>query len=329
MFKNALISCVCGSLCLAAGMLRAQSEDRQMIDAARKVAQKYEKAVVVLAAVLKIEAGSREQEAKSQCVASIIDPSGLAVTSYTYLNPVASRKGVDCQVQEVKYHLADGTELPARLVLKDEDLDVAFLAPLKPLDKATEAKITSIPLGDAAVHVEPLDATILISHAGEDFNYIPLTGVNRIAAVLTTPRTCYLLMNGTSVLGTDLGVPMFNAEGKLLGIVSRCIRSERSGGSILTRLAGANSAIILPAADLARMVPQAKEEAKKAAEAEKKKASASKKKSGDDKKKGGDAKKKSGEAKKKSGDDKKTPGDDKTKSGDAEKKPADAEKKQP
>ena len=89
------------------------------------------------------------QEQKTQCAAAIIDPSGLAVTSLTNLNPqkamakIRIRRGgetqtleLDCQVQEVKYRLTDGTEVPARIVLKDEDLDLVFLAPQKPLDDA-------------------------------------------------------------------------------------------------------------------------------------------------------------------------------------------------
>src|SRR5208337_285084 len=97
-------------------------------------------------------------EQKLQCLVAVIDPSGLAVTSLTGLPQQTTRKlrygsqtiEVECQVEEVKYRLNDGTELPARLVLKDEDLDLAFLAPQKPLDEAARSKLAAIPLGDAA-----------------------------------------------------------------------------------------------------------------------------------------------------------------------------------
>ena len=169
MLKKMLGICAC--LCLMAGMLQAQTEDRQLIEAARKSLQTYDKAVISVAAVLKIEMGGSEQERKTQCVASIIDPCGLAVTSLTNLNPQsllklrfgraggAAMPDFDCQVQEVKYRLTDGTEVPARIVLKDEELDLAFLAPLKPLDEQTQAKIAAIPVSDAAVQVDILDAT--------------------------------------------------------------------------------------------------------------------------------------------------------------------------
>ena len=84
------LSCAGVCFCLAAGTLLAQSEDRQLIDAARKTLQSYDKALITLSAVLKIEARGIEgmsQEQKTQCPATIIDPSGLAVTSLTNLNP--------------------------------------------------------------------------------------------------------------------------------------------------------------------------------------------------------------------------------------------------
>ena len=152
---------VCVVLCLAAGTLLAQTDDQQVVGAARKTLKAYDKAIITLAAVIKIESKGGEmpgldQEHKTQCVAAVIDPSGLVLTSLTNLAPkIRINRGggqvleLECQVQEVKYRLTDGAEVPARIVLKDEDLDLAFLAPLKPLDKATEAKIAVLPLSDA------------------------------------------------------------------------------------------------------------------------------------------------------------------------------------
>jgi S1-C subfamily serine protease len=312
MLKKTLLACVC--LCLAAGTLRAQSEDRELAATARKTLQSYDKAVISLAAVIKIEIRGQEQEIKTQCIATIIDPSGLAVTSASNLNPVSSislrgaripTSEIDCQVQEVKYRLSDGNEVQAHVVLKDEDLDVAFLAPLKPLDMPTQAKIASVPLGDPAGSVEPLDLTIVINRASDDLNYIPVLGVGRVVAVVTTPRTCYLVNAG------NLGLPTFDRHGKFLGIVSRCIRAEGGSNTISRLVSPSNSPVVLPAADIAKLVPQAKEEVKKAATAEKKAAD------GKEKRKKKDAAK--DKAKK----------DADKKPADVEKKPGDAEKKQP
>ena len=86
---------------------------------------------------------------------------------------------------------------------------------------------------------------------------------------MSQPRTCYV--NDEGVFGT----PVFDRQGKLLGIVCRCVKSENADEGTI-RLQTTATHLVLPAADVARLVPQAKEEAKKAAEAEKKPAAAKK-----------------------------------------------------
>jgi len=328
MFKKLFSACVV--LCLAAGTLWGQTDDRQLVGTARKTLKTYDKAVITLAAVIKIEAKGGEiagldQEHKNQCVATLIDPSGLAVTSLTTLSPKMryNRGGgqvieLECQVQEVKYRLTDGTEVPARVVLKDEDLDLAFLAPLKPLDKATEAKMAFLPLSDAIAQPEVLDATILIGRTGDDLNYIPTLSVGRIVSIVSTPRTCYL-----SNLGS-LGMPVFNHQGKVLGMICRCVKAEGSESG--SRSAALLNQLILPVADIAKLVPQAKDEMKKPAEDEKKPNDAEKKPA-ETKKKPADSQKKPAETKKKPADNQKKPADTQKKPTDAEKKPANAQKK--
>ena len=282
MFKQLWIVCVC--LCLSVGTLLAQGEDRALVETARKTLQTYDKAIISLNAVLKFEAKGAEgvaisgldQEHKSQCAATVIDPSGLAVTSLTNLNPQrAMGKGgkikinrggttmtleLDCQIQEVKYRLIDGTDVPARVVLKDEDLDLAFLAPQKPLDAATQAKIAAISLSDAAPSAAMLDSTFVISRTDESMNYIPTLNVGRIVAIVAKPRSCYMTSQGT------LGGPVFDEHGKILGLVCRCVRPEDEEGNAKANV----GPLILPAADVAKLIPQAKKEAEKADAEEKK-----------------------------------------------------------
>jgi hypothetical protein len=265
MAKKLLGVCVC--LCVALCAPAAHGQDKQLVATARKTLQTYEKSVILLQAVLKMEIKGHDsvgREGKTQCLATIIDPTGLAVTALMNLNPKArsSRSGleIDYQVQEVKYRLSDGTEVPARMVLKDEDLDLAFLAPQKPLDAATRAKIASIPLADAATGGETLDGTILIGRTDESTNYIATLNVGQIEAVLAKPRACYMNNKGT------LGTPVFYQNGKILGFICQCVNTESDEGSQINKarsLLGIGNVYVLPAADVVKLLPQVREEIKK------------------------------------------------------------------
>jgi hypothetical protein len=306
MFKPMLGVCVV--LCILSGVLPVRADDaQQLAETAKKTLQTYDKAIITLTAVIKIEIkgvgtdySGQSHEQKTQCLATIIDPSGLAVAPLSYLAPTIRRSmggqtiEVECQVQEVKYRLTDGTEVPARLVLKDDDLDLAFLAPLKPFDKATAAKISFVPLSEPATQPEVLDSTILISRTGEELNYIPTLNLGRILSLVSTPRTCYLTSGGS------LGVPVFNRQGKLMGMICRCVKAEGSdaGGARGSTLVSPLSQLILPVADVMKLVPQVKEEAKKAAETEKKPGAAKKKHPGSEKKSAKPEKKPAGAEKK-------------------------------
>jgi hypothetical protein len=256
MLKKLSIACVC--FCLAAGALYAQSDE--LIATARKTVKTYEKAVVSVATVVKQQAGSggQEREAKGYCQATIIDPSGMAVTSLTAIQPkgraMIGGRGiveVTSEVQEAKYHLQDGTEIPVRIVLKDEDLDLAFLVPLKPLDEGTKKKIAAVPMGDAATNLELLDSVIVLKRGGNAQDYVPMVALTRVVALLSKPRTCYI----TEI--TTHGSPAFGQDGKPLGL--------------LVRLSGQLD-VLLPSAEVAKLVDQAKEEAKKPAEEKEEKA---------------------------------------------------------
>ena len=42
---------------------------------------------------------------------------------------------VTSKITDAKYILSDDTEIPVKIILEDPDLDIAFIAPKKPLTK--------------------------------------------------------------------------------------------------------------------------------------------------------------------------------------------------
>ena len=122
--------------------------------AARGVVARWQDAVVNVRVVLKMRMSmaGREMQASDDpvdTVGTVIDPSGLTVLSLGSLNPGAmmsklmgqgTNNGepsveITSEPTDVKIRFSNGRELPAKIVLRDEDLDLAFLRPTTTPDK--------------------------------------------------------------------------------------------------------------------------------------------------------------------------------------------------
>src|SRR5688500_664638 len=116
--------------------------------AGRALVKRYADAIVSveLVVTLKVKMGEKEAPPREQRIevnGTVISPTGLTVTTLGQVDPQATlealRAGaggggrgveiVGSEFKEVKLRLANGTEVPARFVLKDADLDLAFMAP--------------------------------------------------------------------------------------------------------------------------------------------------------------------------------------------------------
>ncbi len=109
----------------------------------RATAERVRRAVVTIRIVLKLKIGfggqAQDQEQKVEVAGVVIDPSGLTLASAASIDPSgalrkmsggqASRVRVEAEVTETTLLLEDGTEVEADVVLKDTDLDLAFLKP--------------------------------------------------------------------------------------------------------------------------------------------------------------------------------------------------------
>jgi len=179
----------------------------------------------------------------------------------------------DTELTDVKILLEDGTEVPAEVVLRDKDLDLAFVRP-----KTQPAKpMAAIDLSKSA-SAQVLDHVFTLNRLGQAAGRAYAVSVERITAVVQKPRLFYIPDSGLT--SSALGSPAFALDGNILGVfVMRSVNTKSGGGMGMFNFQPEGlTAIILPAADILKGAPPAPE-AKGADEkkGEKKEATAEKK----------------------------------------------------
>ncbi len=251
----------------------AQSPEERA--AARDVLKKWQDTVVNVRVVLKtrMAMGGREMQATEEtvdAVATVIEPDGLAVMSLTTLNPAGMMNRIMGQAggggeekfqmtsepTDLKIRLSDGREIAAKIVLRDEDLDLAFIRPTVKAEKA----FTSLALGDEG-RPQPLEPVVSISRLGRVGGWVPAASLQSVNAIIDRPRTMYVI-SGSDSFGGGIGTPVFLLNGKLAGLlVLRSITGSRPG--MYSMMGGSEGLgllpVILPAADIREVAKQAVE----------------------------------------------------------------------
>lgn len=228
--------------------------------AGRALVKRYADAIVSveLVVTLRVKMGDREVPPREQRIevnGTVISPSGLTVTTLGQVDPQATLEALRAgsggggrgpeilgsEFKEVKLRLANGSEVPARFVLKDADLDLAFMAP----DATPENGARQFPfvkLEDVADGVL-LGDYFYVGRAAKIQQRVPLVRTTEIIGVVEKPRRFYVL---TDQLLQWMGTPVFNPEGRVLGItLQHFANGQRSG------------LVVLPAEDIAEMAKQA------------------------------------------------------------------------
>jgi hypothetical protein len=187
---------------------------------------------VKLAIKQSVSMGGRENksESKTETTGTVIDPSGLTVVSLATTDPsstvkdayaraIAARGGdmsqfkFDSELNDVKIVLADGTEIPADVVLRDKDLDLAYL---RPSDKQAKPLACLDLTKDAKAQV--LDEVIVINRLNQAANRAP---ASRLAAskAFSTNRarsTCWVNRCGRTRSARRCFRPMANSSASCL-----------------------------------------------------------------------------------------------------------------
>jgi hypothetical protein len=243
---------------LATSTLTVRADE--VAEKGRDIFKQHQHAVVTVQTVLKISysGAGKSSENRQEITGTVVDPSGLTVLSLSACDPTdmyqrmmpddAARNKLEIEVTDIKLLLDDGTEIPSEIVLRDKDMDLAFIRPktkpASPMAALDFAKSASAQVLDQLITLNRLN-----SAAGRAY----AASTERISAVIQKPRMFYIPDSNMS--STTLGSPAFNLEGKVVGVfVMRAISAKGSG----SRNPRENmTSIILPAEDVVKAAKQA------------------------------------------------------------------------
>jgi S1-C subfamily serine protease len=259
--QHRVIASLCAAVLLAGPAL---AQDQRA--AHRDVAKKWQNAIVNIRVSLKVRmsVGGREVQSMDdtvEAVGTVIDPSGLTVMSLTSLDPGAmmsklmgggdadQKMTIVSEPSNVRIRLADGKELPATVVLRDQDLDLAYIRPTTP----PASPLTAVNLADAGSPAV-LEQLVVLSRLGRVGGWTPAAALYDVGAIMEKPRTFYVLQ-GQAVTGT----PAFQSNGKVVGLLT--IRQVDPGRmSMFGMMNGTEGAgviaVVLPAADVLEIAKQ-------------------------------------------------------------------------
>jgi hypothetical protein len=245
---GSFVATVIAALALVPATVHAVSDAEAA--AGRAMVKRYADTVVSVELVVTIKAGgaggSQSRELKREVNGTVISPTGLTVTSLGGIDPRAGamsggRGGgdaPDAEFKEVKLRLADNSEIAARVVLKDGDMDLAFIAP--------ESEAAAGGRQFAYVKLdEPAEAVVLgtyyeVTRLPKSLQRLAVVQLSNVVGIVEKPRRLIYTTEQT------MGSPLFDAQGRILGLGLRYYAS----GNVV-------APIIVPAADVADMAKQA------------------------------------------------------------------------
>jgi len=182
---------------------------------------------------------------------TVLSSTGLTVTVLSGIDPhdqmeAMFRQGAagqkveigETEFKDVKLRLANNTEVPAVIVLKDPDLNLIFIAPLTDAT-AHPRKFSSVSL-DKSVTGEVLGDYFVVSRAPKSLQRVPTVRKITVGGIVEKPRRMYIINEQPQ------GVPIFDRAGMILGIATQYIDNGRLGPHV-----------VLTADDVAELATQA------------------------------------------------------------------------
>lgn len=226
----------------------------------QRILQEKSPAFVTIKFTLKVKTGGKETENQDEATGVLIDPKGLILCSSTRLGGIGSLyrsmgRDITTSATDLKVLVGDDTEgLEAKVLTRDTELDLAWVQIKEP----GQRKFACIDLSDAA-EGKVGEPVIAIRRMTKMFDHLAVISESRIAGIARKPRRLYV---PAAPLSGEFGLPVFAADGKVLGVpVLQRLNEEDQDqnsadrGQIMQELV---SGLILPAADVVAATQQAR-----------------------------------------------------------------------
>ena len=182
--------------------------------------------VTWVSVVVKIEVSSNGRsfpatERKLEALGTVLGADGLTVLSLNTMDPTESIRSrmrsvgdISVNYTEVMILKDDGSEIPAKFALKDEDLDLAFVLPVKS-DDTNSSELPLSPLLESfngSIRPGVLDEVVSLGKLGRNLYRQPTLQRGWVNAVIQKPRDYFVIEN------LSPGCPVFNENGNWIGV---------------------------------------------------------------------------------------------------------------
>ena len=187
-------------LVLVAGVFCQNLFADETAESGRKVFQARKDTVITMRIVIAMSFGSRETESEQEANATVISPEGLSVLALSAVDPLqmvqeerAIEDEITSRVVSIRMILPDGSETPAEVILRDKDLDLAFLR----LTEKVDAPLAYVDLNQAGAP-QLLDEVLCIMQLGRVARRSHAAFIERVEMIVERPRLFYALGNHRS-----------------------------------------------------------------------------------------------------------------------------------
>lgn len=223
---------------------------------------KYRPAFVSVKYVQRTQGRFGSFDGENEINAVVISPNGLVLCSNAALGLGGGRFRGRTVPTDIKVLIGDDTEgRPASFIARDSELDLAWLQ----IKDAEDELFAHVDFATAAAaHIEPRlgDPVIGLGVMGKFFGQHVLVSGGRIVGATDRPRKLYVVRGGPD---TDYGLPVFLADGRVLGVVTIQRPDEEETSGSASNLMARGGGLILPLETVVRATERAQQIAREEA----------------------------------------------------------------